>query len=151
MLGFSWPRLLDIKWNYFQWIIGTSLVNSTVIYCGLRCSAFARCLLFCLVVEEVVLLPGRGVHKELLKQNNKKKNVTARNGAEKKGKMNLYSCVTDSVVLSFDSVGHTIGSGTTLPSSLSPSSWQGFYLIGHGSHVGRQDTESVFCGNRPSS
>lgn len=30
--------------------------------------------------------------------------------------MNLYSCVTDSVVLSFDSVGHTIGSGTTLPS-----------------------------------
>lgn len=93
-----------------------------MIYCGLRCSAFVRCLLFCLVVEEVVLLPGRGVHKELLKQNNKKKNVTARNGAEKKGKMNLYSCVTDSVVLSFDSVGHTIGSGTTLPSSLSPSS-----------------------------
>ncbi|NXB99415.1 SIAT6 sialyltransferase, partial [Orthonyx spaldingii] len=33
-----------------------------------------------------------------------------RNGAGKKGKMNLYSCVTDSVVLSFDSVGHTIGS-----------------------------------------
>lgn len=62
--------------------------------------------------------------------------------------MNLYSCVTDSVVLSFDSVGHTIGSGTTLPTSLSPTSWQGFYLIGHGSHVGRQDTES---GNQPSS
>lgn len=65
--------------------------------------------------------------------------------------MNLYSCVTDSVVLSFDSVGHTIGSGTTLPSSLSPTSWQGFYLIGHGSHVGRQDTKSDFCGNQPSS
>lgn len=46
----------------------------------------------------------------------------ARNGAKKKGKMNLYSCVTDSVVLSFDSVGHTVGSGTTLPSSLSPTS-----------------------------
>lgn len=93
----------------------------TLIYYILHCSAFPRCLFFYMVGEEVVLLPGRREHKELLKQNDKKI-VTARNGAEKKEKMNLYSCVTDSVVLSFDSVGHTIGSGTTLPSSLSPTS-----------------------------
>lgn len=52
--------------------MATFLGNDTVICCILQHSASARCLLFCPPGEEVALLPGKRVYKELFKQNNEK-------------------------------------------------------------------------------